>query len=827
MIPLTIASRRRASGFTLIEIMVALGILGIVAAIAIPLYMDYVRRSQVAEAFVLVTKFKPEIGEFWSANERLPSNKEMRHQTIRSGAYVKSVRWRTDLKALGRWGRNTGEWTKSDTGMSRHWRQKLESEASSYNYGGSVFMKMGREADAVLKKAPYNQILLTPWVTPNGAITWECAGTIPTKYLPPNCHSLTEWSWTKELRGEWLAEKGILHSEYPWDVKEVSEEEWLQHMFDRAAKHIDECKPPESADTDETYRGDRRDQKACSELVANAMRRQCADFTPTKRSGSNYLNDDNSRCLYAMQAFANDAIGDAFARTVADTTFGRGADAFRAAMAVTGLSVNELNLLIGYSSSDRRDNVWDPDKIKDRYNKGAYVDQNTIMFGLSAEDQAALTHAHALENAYLGVMASGGGGADQEDYETIDRQLAANNQWYKLLGENFPGFNDALSAAQNTSGIEMPDVLDALALGSAPSNPLDESGIPITRGKDGVVERVKAVRDAFPLIEFASATGEADGRSAFDLFPGLDDPLYMDDYSKASRDIRGHPNYDSIMDNLKEHAPPEMAMAVENALRAGSTVVADALAFQRIQGNYQERDPDGDPWIGGWRGGPKAPPVGNVWDAKEKFSSISLSLETSESCPLIPHHADVTKGVVEHTLSDGVREYIDNQDAVREALEAIDGVSRVTQESSESKRDKDSWGRTCRKAGGCIGNDYKSLITRYHIDPVISDDPERLAQVEIQIDLALATVGDSWDGDTTPAYGHGIEKVGVGLVPLGRVGAGYFEPGQPAQYQGTWSSKTQGIRSNMVLCANGTWGKGSQITDSEFGSYAWTRPCPH
>jgi len=800
MIPVSIPLRRRASGFTLIELLVALGILGIVAAIAIPLYMDYVRRAQVAEAFVLVTKFKPEIGVFWSENVRLPTDKEMRDQTIRSGVYVKSIRWRTDLKKLGRWGRTTGEWTKSGTGMSKDWRQELESKAASYNYGGSVFLKMGGEADAVLTKAPYNQILLTPWVTSDTAITWECASTIAPKYLPEGCHPLTEWSWTKELRGEWLAEQGVLYT--TWDPGDIPPEEWLQLMFDKAAQHIDECKAPEGAETDEPYRGDRRDQKACAELVANAMRRQCSDYSPETSGDKGKLATSNETCAYAMQAFAHDAIVNALATTVADTTFGRGADAFRAAMAVTGLSVDELNTLINHSTSDRYDGVYDPDKVnlESSWKTGGYVDLNTIMAGLSAEDQEALVHANALENAYQGVMASGGGGADREEYETLDKQLAANNQWYELLGENFPGFNDALSAAQNTAGIEMPDVLDALMSGDAPSNPLDSSGTPITKGEDGVDGKVDAVRDAFPLIEFASATGEVDGTNIMDFFPGVMEPMYVEDYADSDTipGFLNHPNWDTLMDNLKENATWDMAAAIEGG---GDESIADAIAWQVAQANYQERDPDGLFLVGGFKepGGYSDLFVAmDPFHAKEKYPTIHLALDNPWNCPNMQTDAIVTLGTVEHALSGGFMEYYNNRDAVSAALESIDGVSHVSIESSDGNTD---------------------MLTAFKVDPVVAADPEKYAALQLEVDYAMAVVGEEWEGESEATHFVGIQQIPVGIKPLAKLAGG--------ENEGTYSNDEFGLKDTMVLCANGTWGKPlTGIKDDASAAYGWSKLCP-
>ena len=45
-------------GFTLIELMIVVAIIGILAAVALPAYQDYIARAQVAEAFDLLSPFK-------------------------------------------------------------------------------------------------------------------------------------------------------------------------------------------------------------------------------------------------------------------------------------------------------------------------------------------------------------------------------------------------------------------------------------------------------------------------------------------------------------------------------------------------------------------------------------------------------------------------------------------------------------------------------------------------------------------------------------------------------------------------------------------------
>lgn len=66
--------KNKAKGFTLIEIMVVVVIVGILVAIAIPAYKDYVTRSQVAEAIYLGTGMKSILSDYGWNNASWPSS---------------------------------------------------------------------------------------------------------------------------------------------------------------------------------------------------------------------------------------------------------------------------------------------------------------------------------------------------------------------------------------------------------------------------------------------------------------------------------------------------------------------------------------------------------------------------------------------------------------------------------------------------------------------------------------------------------------------------------------------------------------------------------
>ena len=64
--------KRLQQGFTLIELMIVVAIVGILAAIAIPAYQDYVARSKVAEAMAALGACKTSVTEYTQVNNIVP-----------------------------------------------------------------------------------------------------------------------------------------------------------------------------------------------------------------------------------------------------------------------------------------------------------------------------------------------------------------------------------------------------------------------------------------------------------------------------------------------------------------------------------------------------------------------------------------------------------------------------------------------------------------------------------------------------------------------------------------------------------------------------------
>jgi len=67
----------RASGFTLIELMVVIAIIAIIAAIAIPNYQSFIQKGKEAEAMGMVRSIEGDVEAFFAKNNYFPDINEL------------------------------------------------------------------------------------------------------------------------------------------------------------------------------------------------------------------------------------------------------------------------------------------------------------------------------------------------------------------------------------------------------------------------------------------------------------------------------------------------------------------------------------------------------------------------------------------------------------------------------------------------------------------------------------------------------------------------------------------------------------------------------
>lgn len=80
--------KKNQQGFTLIELMIVIAIIGILAAIALPAYQDYTVRAKMSEPIAQLAEAKTSFTEYYSSNNRRPGENGLAPANQQAGVLI-------------------------------------------------------------------------------------------------------------------------------------------------------------------------------------------------------------------------------------------------------------------------------------------------------------------------------------------------------------------------------------------------------------------------------------------------------------------------------------------------------------------------------------------------------------------------------------------------------------------------------------------------------------------------------------------------------------------------------------------------------------------